>query len=52
MLNSVACRSKTPRTPAEAPWREKLSGGKALVQGSRARYRRADETSRNKATDP
>ena len=46
MLNSAACRSKTPRAPAEAPGCEKSGRGKGLVQGCRARYRRAGETSR------
>lgn len=46
MLNSAACRSETSRAPAEAPGCEKSSRGKGLVQGCRARYRRADETSR------
>ena len=46
MMNSAACRSKTARPPAEVPWCEKSSKGQGLVQGRRALYRRADETSR------
>ena len=49
MLNSAACRSKIPRAPAEAPHCENSSRGRGLMQGRRARYRRADETSRNTA---
>ena len=47
MLNSTAHPSKIARAPAGAPCREKSSRGKGLMQGRRARYRRAYETSRN-----
>ena len=49
MMNSADCRSKTARAPAEAPCCEKSSRDKGLMQGHRAGYRRADETSRNTA---
>ena len=47
MLNSAACRSKTPRAPAEAPRGKNSSRAKGLMQGHPARYNRTDETSRN-----
>ena len=47
MLNSAACRMKTARAPAGAPTCEKSSRSKGLTPGHRARYRRADETSRH-----
>ena len=46
MLNSAACRSKTPRAPAEAPRGKNSSRAKGLMQGHPARYNRTDETSR------
>ncbi len=47
MLNSAACRMKTARAPAGEPACEKSSMSKGLTLGHRARYRRAEETSRN-----
>ena len=46
MLNSAACGTKTARGPAGSPCCGKSSRGKGLVQGRRACYRRAFETSR------
>ena len=46
-MNSAACCSKTGRSPAGSPCCEKLRRGKGLMQGHRASYRRAHETSRN-----
>ena len=46
MLISAACRMKTARAPAGTPTCEKSSRAKGLTLGHRARYRRADETSR------
>ena len=45
MLNSADCRSKTARAPAGSPSGEKSSRDKGLMQGHRARCRRAYETS-------
>ena len=46
MLNPADCASKTPRAGTGAPSCGKSSRGKGLTQGHRARYRRADKTSR------
>ena len=48
MLNSAACRSKTVPATARSPYREKSSRGNGLTPGSKLRYRRAYDRSRNR----